>query len=965
MDIVEQIRADREEGARRLAREYRPSLTAVAARLCADAAEAEGLVWRTMDEAVRRIGTLADPASFFAWMCGIMSNLHGRDARRKINGSIVYTDNVPDAADDAGADGVIRAVDAALLREAIDGLPPKLKEAVVLRYFMDMPLLQVARFLAVPVGTVNSRLHLARVVLGMRLGAKLKKPAVAIAAVALALLASAAAVVATIGGRAAGRAAADFETFENEQHEEHDMRRIAHLAAGAAAAVSLSAAPAAAESAAGGGVVLATAATAADPYIESDGTAFVNTRWFMNPDGRIEVDYALSDTSPLGASTFRYVFGAADRNASSGIGTRAGFFYNVNGPYFFAGDVPSKWKNAEWQKADTKRRIAAMDVKAGTYLYYVKGEAEAGGQLNPESTVAKTANFPVALFGNMTAANGMSVDTSEYIKARIYRARFWTGEHLDHDYVPCIQGGIVGFKDRVDGAFVTSETATDLTCGGDIEVDNGPAYIANGREAYFDTGYTPTPHTRVEADYLCVDNHKDYRVFGTYSTLTLNHYVNGASNYAWSCQNDAGNFTSTGLPVHKFRRRTFIIDPHTDFVGMVTAGHTNYHTTVTANAGTCANTAERTLKVFADATGENKTDLRLYGFRIYEAGELVRNYTPRVKDCVAGLYDTVTGTFKGSANGYAFSAGGEIEIDGAIDAYIESDGTQAINTRYKMTNVSRVEVDFAYTAAVNSQSAICGSWTCTRNSTACYVNGSGGFSMALADGWGARTLATTADTARHTVILDATAKGAELGYVTGAVTNTAAAADGYVGAGEPDKPMGLLAGVGNAAGTEFMQVSRARVYAFRVYETTDGAVAKVHEYLPYKNGGTVGFRDTVTGDVLTDGKGGNALKIGGKGVDGAERWFATPPARIRLTKQQESQTVSANAAGAVAYRWTKNGEAVSGGEDGVLAIEWRRGGSTDAYTVTAVYDVYGRTVAGEPVALAVEQAPDGMILVVR
>ena len=205
MDIIDEIRADREAGALRLEREYKPRLLAVAARFCPDETEAEALVYRTIDEAIRCIETLSDPNAFFGWMCGIMSNQYGKLNRRKIDGQIVYTDKVPEDMESGGAENVVQAVDATLLREAVEGLPDKLREAVILRYFADMPVMQIARFLTIPVGTVNSRLHLARMALSMRLGAKLKKPAVAIIAAAL-FLAASAAMVAGIAALSSGDA---------------------------------------------------------------------------------------------------------------------------------------------------------------------------------------------------------------------------------------------------------------------------------------------------------------------------------------------------------------------------------------------------------------------------------------------------------------------------------------------------------------------------------------------------------------------------------------------------------------------------------------------------------------------------------------------------------------------------------------------------------------------------------------
>ena len=200
MNVVDHIRVDAEAGARRLEREYKDRLLTVAKRLCPDAVEAEALVWRTLDEAVRHIESLVDPQALFSWMCGIMVRGHSMANRRKINRQIVYTDELPDLPDGLmGVERILQGVDGDILRKAIDELPPKLKETIILRYFMDLPLLTIAKILAVPKGTISSRLHMARMVLAVRLGVQMKKPAVALVAAALFLLAATAAVVVGVG----------------------------------------------------------------------------------------------------------------------------------------------------------------------------------------------------------------------------------------------------------------------------------------------------------------------------------------------------------------------------------------------------------------------------------------------------------------------------------------------------------------------------------------------------------------------------------------------------------------------------------------------------------------------------------------------------------------------------------------------------------------------------------------------
>lgn len=195
MDIIEEIRTDPEKGARRLEREYKARLMAVALDVCKDVGEAEALVFDTLGDTVHQIESLVNPKALFSWMCRLLVSRHNRATRRKSADCVTYSATLPEPPpEDVGVDRVIQEVDGRLLHEAIDRLPPKLKEAVLLRYFADMSISQIARFLMIPAGTVNSRLHIARTVLGMRLGVKLRKHAVAIAAILLLFAASAATV---------------------------------------------------------------------------------------------------------------------------------------------------------------------------------------------------------------------------------------------------------------------------------------------------------------------------------------------------------------------------------------------------------------------------------------------------------------------------------------------------------------------------------------------------------------------------------------------------------------------------------------------------------------------------------------------------------------------------------------------------------------------------------------------------
>ena len=219
MDIVDEIRNDAEKGAKRLEAEYRNGLMTLARRFCHDPGDAAELVNRTFAEVIANIDNYAEQSAFFAWMSKILVNINAKDNRRKANGDIVYPGIVPEMADEDAEEEIFRNLDHSLLRDAIDTLPADIKKTLLLHYFMDMPVKDIAKFMALPSGTVMWRLHYARQMLAAKLGVAAekaknaaKKPGTKATLLALALCALTAAGAVGIArwGELSERAAAIF-----------------------------------------------------------------------------------------------------------------------------------------------------------------------------------------------------------------------------------------------------------------------------------------------------------------------------------------------------------------------------------------------------------------------------------------------------------------------------------------------------------------------------------------------------------------------------------------------------------------------------------------------------------------------------------------------------------------------------------------------------------------------------------
>ncbi len=166
MEVYEEIKTDREAGARRLVAEYRSRLMAMAMGLTSSSHEAEDLVFRTFERAILKIDTFKSSGSFYYWLCSILVNFNRMDIRKAaVRPKFSGDGTIPDvAAEETGdiADELDLTATTEAVRAAVRELPENFREVVVLKYFDDMSLEDIAMVTGLNVGTVKSRLHYAK-----------------------------------------------------------------------------------------------------------------------------------------------------------------------------------------------------------------------------------------------------------------------------------------------------------------------------------------------------------------------------------------------------------------------------------------------------------------------------------------------------------------------------------------------------------------------------------------------------------------------------------------------------------------------------------------------------------------------------------------------------------------------------------------------------------------------------------
>ena len=240
MDIVEELRRDREKGARRLEVEYKAGLMSLARRFGVNDSDAEELVNSTFATVVENIDDYIEQSAFFAWMCQILTSKYSRSIRRKSTQMEVFPGTVPDLVDESAQEAIYSNLDASLLRDAVGQLPEDQREVIILRYFVDMPISKIAKYLSIPSGTVRSRLHYARKALALKMGAKMndvvKKPGgkAVILALLLCGLTALGAAVWNLAVPGESRVASRMSSSEAEitGHATSDTRRLATGATG-------------------------------------------------------------------------------------------------------------------------------------------------------------------------------------------------------------------------------------------------------------------------------------------------------------------------------------------------------------------------------------------------------------------------------------------------------------------------------------------------------------------------------------------------------------------------------------------------------------------------------------------------------------------------------------------------------------------------------------------------------------
>jgi len=700
--IVDEIRNDREKGAKLLESEYKAGLMSLARRFCADESDAEELVNRTFAIVVDRIDSYLEQSAFFAWMSRILVNCYSKDVRRKSNEMEFCDADIPeDAQDDDASARVFREVDASILRDAIDRLPKDMKQTLLLHYFMDMPVREVAKVLSVPSGTIMWRLHYARKILGAKLGATLKKPVVALVAAATFLMVGVAAVVGVVA-----------EMVEGGDTE----------APSAMTETAGTCAPAAADTESDPEVSVATDVPLSSTSTQKEETTMQTTsigglfRKALRSLAAIATTATMASASAVASTTEWTGDGANALNSTSYVKVMEN-----------SGPLAGTW---------TLTGITAWNGAAQVAFTCVSNRPYASGTLN--SGDARLGEMPagnyvqqLSVFNQWDGSRTRSyrVQLAQPVGGNDIYARVTAvtvsqeGENLV-DYPDLRE--LSGDASKVEASHADNANLANFPVT-KLKFKKQSGYVSSNGDGGMsvNTGVFAGPNTRIELDFQFTEIENGRHLFGFWgddtSSPCCDCYIGadtvGNRYFTFICSKEAmdGTQQATNLAGADLGRHCVVVDFSEGnrvaevWTDGVLDGSFSLSAPSTLKSPYPLTFFQRNYQANGLLASGNTPKMRVYGFRVYEAGTLVKNFEPCVKGGVAGFRETCSGTFHTGENARAGVAGGGI-AEALDDPYLSTiantngiytaSGYAAgesliLNTGYYVKQNSRIELDYA------------------------------------------------------------------------------------------------------------------------------------------------------------------------------------------------------------------------------------------------------------------------------
>ena len=430
-------------------------------------------------------------------------------------------------------------------------------------------------------------------------------------------------------------------------------------------------------------------------YIESSGTQYIDTGFVPTYQTRVvtellmgaysSVAFAYGSRTSNSSTTNQFVMGAAAADT-----LRTDYFGSK-----MTGSVPGFASGSTRVLVDQNKNVTTCN---GTTI---TNTAKTSGTTSPYNLWLFTLNNA----GSSTASG----------KLRLYSCLIYDNDVLVRDFVPVVRAdGTVGLYDQLNEIFYEN-AGTGTFVAGPIAKYAKVEYIESTGTQYVDTQFIPNQDTRVVMDCqaFLTDSGGTFP-FGVRASTNSRAFAVALTD-SQVFYNYASLYSFADYPDTSER---MVIDANAfaaTFKGSTTVKISLSTVTFTCGSNLLLATASNGGAAYTGATAWNG---RIYSCQIYDNDVLVRDYVPAVRaDGIAGLYDQLNDVFYTNSGTGTFVGGPDLDYTKL--EYIESSGTQYVDTGFKPNNNTRLTCGFEILATASSWRAVFGA----RDSgyTACFA----------------------------------------------------------------------------------------------------------------------------------------------------------------------------------------------------------------------------------------------------
>ena len=267
---------------------------------------------------------------------------------------------------------------------------------------------------------------------------------------------------------------------------------------------------------------------------------------------------------------------------------------------------------------------------------------------------------------------------AKFLKGKIYYAKFWNGNELVRNFVPCYRksDNEAGMYDTVNNVFYTNEGDGEFIVG--VTENALPneyqevEYLESTGTQYIDTNFTPNINTKAYAEFNVSTIPCGLYSSDSNASLSTNFssYISGGGKWRF------GSGSAT-VPISNNNFYTSVQDK----TGITINGTNFYDYDITINDFT----STKTITLLRTNTIGFKG--KIYRFKLYDGNNIVRNFIPcyRKSDDEAGMYDVVNGVFYTNEGTGEFIVGEDVDV---LNRKIENVLTEK-NTKILPSNIKK------------------------------------------------------------------------------------------------------------------------------------------------------------------------------------------------------------------------------------------------------------------------------------